>query len=77
MDEREYLTQMYTTLPFITNTTEQEHLVGVAYNITYNNAPYIWLPYPSTYYFVQPYIGGFTYNPYVGYFYNMMYYKYS
>ncbi|BBG23446.1 ABC transporter substrate-binding protein [Sulfuracidifex tepidarius] len=71
------LTQMYTTLPFITNTTEQEHLVGVAYNITYNNAPYIWLPYPSTYYFVQPYIGGFTYNPYVGYFYNMMYYKYS
>jgi len=71
------LTQMYNTLPYITNVTEQEQLVGKAYNITYNNAPYIWLPYPSTYYFVQPYIGGLQYNPYVGYFYNMMYYKYT
>ncbi len=71
------LTQMYVSLPFITNVSEQEHLVGIAYNITYHNAPYIWLPYPDTYFFVQPYIGGFTYNPYVGYFYNMMYYKYS
>ncbi|WP_369611605.1 ABC transporter substrate-binding protein [Sulfurisphaera javensis] len=69
------LQQMYQTLPFITNATEQEQLVAKAYQIIYNEAPYAWLPFPDTYYFVQPYVQGFTYNPYVGYFYNMMYYS--
>ncbi|ARM75390.1 ABC transporter substrate-binding protein [Acidianus manzaensis] len=69
------LQNMYSTLPFITNTTEQEELVGQAYSILYHMAPYIWLPVPSTYYFVQPYVHGFVYDPFTGYYYNMMYYS--
>ncbi|AWR96271.1 ABC transporter substrate-binding protein [Acidianus sulfidivorans JP7] len=69
------LQQMYEKLPFITNATEQINLVAKAYQIIYNQAPYYWLPFPNNYYFVQPYVQGFTYNPYVGYFYNMMYYS--
>lgn len=67
------LQTMYETLPFITNTTEQEQLVAQVYNIISHEAPYVWLPVPNTYYFVQPYVQGFVYNPFVGYFYNMMY----
>ncbi|AWR95887.1 ABC transporter substrate-binding protein [Acidianus brierleyi] len=69
------LQTMYNTLPFITNTSEQESMVGQAYSIIYHEAPYMWLPVPDTYYFVQPYVHGFEYNPYVGYFYNLMYYN--
>jgi len=69
------LQSMYNTLPFITNTTQQEEMVAKAYSIIYNCAPYVWLPVPDTYFFVQPYVHGFVYNPYVGYFYNMMYYN--
>ncbi|QGR20498.1 ABC transporter substrate-binding protein [Stygiolobus azoricus] len=71
------LQTMYETLPFITNTTEQEQMVAQAYNIIYHEAPYVWLPFPDTYYFVQPYVQGFIYDPFVGYFYNMMYYSNS
>ncbi|PVU74570.1 peptide ABC transporter permease [Sulfolobus sp. SCGC AB-777_G06] len=71
------LQTMYQTLPFITNTTEQEQMVAQAYNIIYHEAPYVWLPFPNTYYFVQPYVQGFVYDPFVGYFYNMMYYSNS
>ncbi|MBB5254525.1 ABC transporter substrate-binding protein [Sulfurisphaera ohwakuensis] len=69
------LQQIYQTLPFITNQTEQIQLVAKVYQIIYNEAPYAWLPFPDTYYLVQPYVQGFVYNPYVGYFYNMMYYS--
>ncbi|MEM3794865.1 MAG: ABC transporter substrate-binding protein [Thermoprotei archaeon] len=62
------------TLPFLTNTTQQRQLVAEIYNITYNYAPYIWLPNPITYYFVQPYVQGFIYNPFTGYYYNTMHY---
>ncbi|PSN90600.1 hypothetical protein B9Q03_06435 [Candidatus Marsarchaeota G2 archaeon OSP_D] len=62
------------TLPFLTNTTQQRQLVAEIYNITYNYAPYIWLPNPITYFFVQPYVQGFIYNPFTGYYYNTMHY---
>jgi peptide/nickel transport system substrate-binding protein len=63
------------TLPFLTNITQQRQLVAEVYNITYNYAPYIWLPNPITYFFVQPYVQGFIYNPFTGYYYNTMYYS--
>ncbi len=69
------LQTMYNTLPYITSATEQESMVAKAYSIVHNEAPYIWLPVPATYYFVQPYVHGFEYDPFVGYFYNMMYYN--
>lgn len=50
-------------------------MVAKAYSIIYNCAPYVWLPVSDTYLFVQPYVHGFVYNPFVGYFYNMMYYN--
>ena len=69
------LQQMYQTLPFLTNQTEQVQMVAKAYKIIYDEAPYAWLPDPDTYIIVQPYVQGFVYNPFVGYFYNMMYYS--
>lgn len=56
-----------------------ERVKGVSeiYNITYNCAPWVWLPTPNTYYFVQPYVNNFTYNEFSGYFYNMMSYNTS
>lgn len=69
------LQQMYKTLPFLANQTQQEVEVGQIYKILYKQAPYVWLPDPITYFFVQPYVKNFTYNPFVGYYYNLMYYQ--
>ncbi|EZQ04897.1 peptide ABC transporter permease [Candidatus Acidianus copahuensis] len=69
------LNTMYQTLPFLTSQTQQINEVKEAYQLLYNDAPYIWLPSPYTYYFVQPYLKGFTYDQFTGYFYNMMYYQ--
>jgi peptide/nickel transport system substrate-binding protein len=69
--------QIMATLPFLTNQTQQVQLVKELYNITYNYAPYAWLPDPDLYLFVQPYVKGFTYNVFMGYWYNMMYYPNS
>ncbi|BCU67574.1 peptide ABC transporter permease [Sulfolobales archaeon HS-7] len=69
------LNQIYQNLAFLTNQTQQWEEVAYAYKIVYNLAPYIWLPMPYTYFLVQPYVGGFEYNQFVGYFYNTMYYK--
>ncbi len=51
--------------------------VSEVYNITYDCAPWVWLPNPDTYYFVQPYVNNFTYNEFNGYFYNMLSYNSS
>ncbi|BDB99567.1 ABC transporter substrate-binding protein [Saccharolobus caldissimus] len=72
------LQQFYQTLPFITNTTEQAIIIGKIYNIIYNQAPYIWLPFQSSYYIIQPYVKGIVFTDvdgYLIYFYNTMYYE--
>ncbi|MEM0321080.1 MAG: ABC transporter substrate-binding protein [Thermoprotei archaeon] len=61
------------TLPFLTNITQQRQLVAQVYNITYNYAPYVWLPNPDTYFFVQPYLKGFVYTAF-SYYYMTAYY---
>jgi len=62
------------TAPFITNAQEQEQMVAEIYNITYNEAPYYWLPWPEYYLFTQPYLKGITWT-WDDYFYNTMYYQ--
>ncbi|TRM86611.1 peptide ABC transporter permease [Sulfolobus sp. E3] len=69
------LQNMYNTLPFITNQTQQLQLVAQAYKIIYNYAPYIWMPTPTLYYLVQPYVKGFVAQELAYYFYNMLYYQ--
>jgi len=65
---------LYQTLPWETNKTEQEQGVAEAYNIIYEEAPYMWLPYPYTYWLQRPYLKGVVDNPFIGYRYNLMYY---
>ncbi|MEM0322377.1 MAG: ABC transporter substrate-binding protein [Thermoprotei archaeon] len=67
--------QLLQVAPFTTNTTQQIQMVKEIYNITYWYAPYAWLPNSAFYYFVQPYLKGFAYNEFSGYYYNMMYYQ--
>jgi len=72
------LQQMYNTLPFITNSHEQEELIGKAYQIIYNQSPYVWLPVPYSYYLIQSYVKGVIFSVadgYLIYFYNTMYYS--
>ncbi|CAC11420.1 hypothetical protein [Thermoplasma acidophilum] len=71
------LNSLYPQIMFETNLTQQMKQVVEAYHIIYNLTPYIWFPNPDTYFFVQPYVNNFTYNPYDTYFYNMMSYNYS
>ncbi|MEM0120256.1 MAG: ABC transporter substrate-binding protein [Thermoprotei archaeon] len=68
------INQIVSELPFETNTTQQLQQLTYVYNFTYWYAPYAWLPNPATYYFVQPYLKGFVYNTFSGYWYNTMYY---
>lgn len=62
---------------FMTNATAQMNEFVNLYHTFYDQYNYIWMPNPSTYFFVQPYINNFTYNPYENYFYNMMSYNMS
>lgn len=64
-------------LAFNSNTTYQAHEFAKLYKTFYDQYNYMWLPNPSTYFFVQPYINNFTYNSYENYFYNMMSYNTS
>jgi len=66
---------LYTTLPYELNATQQEQGVAQVYKIVYNQAPYAWMPNADTYWLQQPYLHGVVYNPFVGYWYNLMYYK--
>jgi len=67
--------QIMQVLPFLSNLTEMIQFDKEVYNITYWYAPDAWLPNPVTYYFVQPYVEGFVYNEFAGYYYNTMYYN--
>ena len=69
------LNQLYQTLPYELNSTQQEQGVAYAYNIIYHQAPYVWLPEPYTYWLQQPYLKGVVYNSFIGYRYNLMYYQ--
>ncbi len=61
-------------MPFVTNETEQLQMLAEVYNITYWQAPYVWLPWPEYYDIVQPYVKGFIWT-WDGYYYNTMYYS--
>ena len=64
-------------------TNETTYMQGIAelYNITYNYAPYIWLPTYDNYFLVQPYVHGIIYSPYFTptgqYWFNTIYYSNS
>ncbi|PSN92838.1 hypothetical protein B9Q08_00535 [Candidatus Marsarchaeota G2 archaeon ECH_B_SAG-M15] len=68
------INQIMGVLPFTTNQTQRVELMSEVYNITYNYAPYVWLPDPYEYYFVQPYVHGLVGDPLFGYWYNTLYY---
>ena len=69
------LQSMYPQIEFQTNKNTQINMVKEAYQIIYNLTPYIWIPNPDTYFFVQPYVHNFIFNNYNEYFYNMMSYS--
>ncbi|MFB6491210.1 MAG: ABC transporter substrate-binding protein [Thermoproteus sp. AZ2] len=60
--------------PFVTSATEQIQMLAQIYNITYNEAPYVWLPWNEYYMIVQPYLKGIVWT-WDYYFYNTMYYQ--
>ncbi|MCL4343854.1 MAG: ABC transporter substrate-binding protein [Thaumarchaeota archaeon] len=66
---------IFQTLPYELNATQQGQGVAQVYKIMYNQAPYAWMPNADTYWLQQPYLHGVTYNPFVGYWYNLMYYQ--
>ncbi|MEM3810955.1 MAG: hypothetical protein QXV38_01480, partial [Conexivisphaerales archaeon] len=68
------LQQLYTTLPYEPQ-SQQVSGVATAYQIIYNEVPYLWMPTPIGYMFVAPYLHGVAFNPYTGYDYNLMYYS--
>ena len=63
------------TLPFVTNQTAYINGIKEVYAMMYQLAPYAWFPNAANYFFIQPYVQGFTWNGYAGYYYNMMYYS--
>ena len=70
------LQHYFTNLDF-ESASAQQAAMKVIYPITAQIDAYIWLPMPYAVYFVQPYVHNFKYNPYVGYFYNLMYVSYG
>ncbi|MGP8071045.1 MAG: ABC transporter substrate-binding protein [Candidatus Bathyarchaeia archaeon] len=71
-------TQIMNSLIFQTNQTTYIHGIAQLYNITYNLAPFIWLPNYDNYVLVQPYVHGMVESPYTTtlgmYWYNTLYY---
>jgi ABC-type transport system substrate-binding protein len=74
-------TQILNSLTFETNQTTYIHGIAQLYNITYNYAPFIWLPNYENYVLLQPYVHGMVYSPYTTpfgmYWYNTLYYSSS
>jgi len=68
------LNTLYQTLPFLTSSSQQKAEVATAYQQIYNDAPYLWLPNTDTYFFVQPYLQGFTFNILFSYYYQAFHY---
>ncbi len=68
--------ELTNVLPFLTNTTLMTQYVAEVYNITYQQAPDIWL-YAIRQYWVQScYVGGVFWNPGIlGYYFPLMYYN--
>ena len=71
------LNKAFPGVVFTSNKTAQMNQVISLYHTFYDQYSYIWLPNPTYYFFVQPYINNFTYNAYQGYYYNMMSYNKS
>jgi ABC-type transport system substrate-binding protein len=71
-------TQILNSLTFETNQTTYIRGIAQLYNITYNLAPFIWLPNYDNYALVQPYVHGMVESPYTTvlgmYWYNTLYY---
>ncbi len=63
------------TLPFQTNQTAYINGIEQIYLDMYQQAAYAWYPDVEAYLFLQPYVQGFTWNEYVGYYYNMLSYS--
>jgi peptide/nickel transport system substrate-binding protein len=61
-------------LPFETNQTEYMQGIQQIYLDMYQQAAYAWYPLWENYFFLQPYVQGFTWNSFVGYYYNTLYY---
>ena len=68
------LQSLYATLPY-EQPSQQSSGVATAYQIIYNQTPYLWMPDPVGYMFVPPYLHGIQFNPFIGYYYNIMYYS--
>ena len=74
--ENATLQKYFSYLDFVNATTQIKDMKTVQ-KIVYDQYAYMWLPMPYTYYFVQPYVHNFVYNPFIGYFYNLMYISYN
>jgi peptide/nickel transport system substrate-binding protein len=61
-------------LPFETNQTQYINGIQQIYLDMYQQAAYAWYPVLEDYFFLQPYVQGFTWNSFVGYYYNTLYY---
>ena len=70
------LQSIFSTLDF-ENVSAQEKAMYHVQNLTYDQYAYMWLPVPDDIYFVQPYVHNFVWNPFVEYFYNVMYISYK
>lgn len=68
------LTALVDSSVYSTNSTYRLQVVKELYKISAQEAYYVWLPYDDNILWVQPYVQGIYYNPYVGYWYNLMYY---
>ncbi len=69
------INQIAATLPFTTNQTAYLQGIQQIYLDLYQIAAYAWYPIWENYFFLQPYVHGFTWNSYVGYYYNTLYYS--
>lgn len=73
--------QLINSLVFQTDQTKYIQGIAQLYNITYNYAPFIWLPNYDNYVLLQPYVHGMVYSPFTTvlgqFYYNTFYYSSS
>ena len=69
------ITNLVTSASFSGNQTYRLQVDKYLYNLSISQGYYAWLPYPHLVDWVQPYLQGVYQNIYIGYFYNLMYYK--
>ena len=68
------ITNIVDSAAFNTNATQQMQADEQLYQISAQQAYYVWLPVQDNVLWVQPYVQGIYFNAYSGYFYNLMYY---